>query len=80
MSGTNPGELLIGPALVGEDAGDGDAWIVDRRHEDGEHWVELQRHPSEAAAREGLEEAVRSGIARQDLRIRRLDPSDEPED
>jgi hypothetical protein len=77
VSGTNPGELLLGTTFIGEDR---EVWIVDRRAEDGEHWKEIQRHPSQPAARDGLEEAVGSGIPRDDLRIRRLDPDDEPKD
>jgi len=75
--GTNEGELLVGTMFIPRDR---DVWVVERRHEDGEHWIEIQRHPTKAEAREGLERAARSGIDRDHLRVRRLDVDDVPSD
>jgi hypothetical protein len=71
MSGMNEGELLRGGTFVEES---GDVWCVDRRHPDGERWVELQRHPSREAAEDGLERLVEAGTPREDVRVRRVDP------
>jgi hypothetical protein len=71
MSGMNEGELLRGGSFVEESS---DIWCVDRRHEDGERWVEVQRHPSREAAEEGLQRLVQAGMARDDVRVRRVDP------
>jgi hypothetical protein len=75
VSGTDPEALLfITPHFAegGEHPGEEDLWLLERRHQDHEHWVEIQRFPSKELAEMRLERLVDSGVPRSSLRVERV--------
>jgi hypothetical protein len=75
VSGTDPEALLfITPHFAegGEHHGEEDLWLLERRHPDHEHWVEIQRFRSKELAEARLERLAGSGVERTSLRVERV--------
>jgi hypothetical protein len=75
VSGTDPGALLwISPQLAEDEqhVRDDDWWLLERRHEDGKHWVEVVRFTNREDAEGRLARFVADGMPRDQLRVARV--------
>jgi len=75
VSGTDPEALLfITPHLAeGErHPGEEDLWLLERRHEDRKHWVEIQRFVAREDAEARLVRLVAAGVPSELLRVAKV--------
>ena len=75
MSGTEPEALLwITPHLIeGErHVGEADLWLLERRHVDREHWVEVDRFIAREDAEARLARFVAAGVPSSTLRVAKV--------
>jgi putative SOS response-associated peptidase YedK len=75
MAGTDPDALLwVSPQLAEDEQHihDRDWWLLERRHEDGEHWVEVARYRTREDAEGRLVRYVTQGVPGETLRVERV--------
>jgi hypothetical protein len=75
VSGTEPEALLfITPRFPegNHHAGEADRWLLERRHADGEHWVEIDRFLVREDAEARLARLAAAGVPRDLLRVAKV--------
>jgi len=75
VSGTEPEALLfITPNLAdgGHHVDEADLWLLERRHPDGQHWVEVDRFIAREDAEARLARFAAAGVPRDLLRVEKV--------